>query len=254
MPATERSLNIRTPEGVEFSLQLAGPVTRFLAWLIDAVCIWGAVSIAGAAVRVFGAISADLGMALYTLLSFVISIGYAILLEWVWRGQTIGKRIMQLRVMDRRGLKLQLTQVMIRNLLRVVDSLPLFYMVGGITSLFNRKAQRLGDLAAHTIVIRTPKIDLPDIDKLFPDKYNSLRDYPHLVARLRQKVGPGDAILGLQALLRRDELEASARLQLFAELSAHYRSIVPFPDAASENLSDERFTRNVIDVLYRKEA
>ena len=71
---------------------------------------------------------------------FVISVAYAIVLEWRWRGQTIGKRLLGLRVMDVHGLRLQLPQIALRNLLRLVDMLPLFYLVGGLACVFSRNA------------------------------------------------------------------------------------------------------------------
>jgi len=248
----DNTLRVRTPEGVEFSLTLAGPVVRSLAWMIDCLCIWGTLSLAGKLLKVFALVSSDVGMAFYILASFVISIGYSILFEWYRNGQTPGKQMLRLRVMDRKGLKLQFSQVVVRNLLRAVDSLPYCYLIGGVTCLVNEKFQRLGDLAAHTIVVRHPKNAIPDINKLFPDKYNSLRDYPHLVARLRQNLSADDAAIGLQALVRRDEVEPEARMTLFRELATHYRAIVDFPAEATEGVSDERYVRNVIDVVYRQ--
>jgi uncharacterized RDD family membrane protein YckC len=242
---------IRTPEGVAFSLVLAGPMVRFLAWLIDCLCIWGLLSIAGGLLKVLSAFSSEAGMAFYILISFVVSIGYAILLEWFNNGQTFGKKLLRLRVMDRSGLKLQFGQVVVRNLLRTVDSLPYFYLIGGIACLLNRKFQRLGDLAAHTIVVRNPKVSVPDIDQLFPDKYNSFRAYPHLVARFRQHVSPSDAALGLEALIRRNQLDAKARIDLFEQVADFYRTIVAFPAEATDGLSDERYVRNLVDVVYR---
>jgi uncharacterized RDD family membrane protein YckC len=248
----DNNLRIRTPEGVEFSLILAGPLVRFLAWLIDCLCIWGMLGMAGGLLNSVSAVSRDLGSAFYILASFLISIGYGILCEWYRNGQTPGKQMLRLRVMDRKGLKLQFGQVVMRNLLRAVDSLPYFYLVGGATCLFSRKFQRLGDLAAHTIVVRNPKFVLPDIDRLFPDKYNSLRNYPHLVGRLRQNLSADDAMLGLQALVRRDQIAPEARLALFKALADHYKTIVAFPAEASQGLSDERYVRNLVDLVYRQ--
>src|SRR5262249_58768067 len=64
------------------------------------------------------------------------------LCEWYWRGQTVGKRMLRLRVVDRQGLRLQPSQIITRNLLRFVDGLPAFYMLGGLTSLLNRQIGR----------------------------------------------------------------------------------------------------------------
>src|SRR5207247_4069309 len=109
--------------------------------------------------------------------------------------------------MDAQGLRLQFSQIVIRNLLRFVDMLPAFYLLGGIACLASRRAQRLGDFAANTIVGRNAKIQEPDLDKLLAAKLNSLRQCPHLAARLHQRVSPAEARVALQALIRRDELD-----------------------------------------------
>jgi hypothetical protein len=156
--------------------------------------------------------------------------------------------------MDEGGLRLQFSQILIRNLLRFVDMLPGFYLVGGLACFFSKRSQRLGDFAANTIVVRNPKIEEPNLDQLALGKFNSLRRYPHLEARLRQRVSPDEARLALQSLLRRDEFEPSARVELFAELAAHFRALVVFPQEAVETIADEQYIRNVVDVLFRKQS
>lgn len=245
------TLLIRTPEGVVFSQQLAGPVPRFLAWVLDFFCIAGMMILVNMVLGFVMVISQDLAMALALLAFFVLSIGYGIVMEWWWRGQTIGKRVLRLRVVDAGGLRLQFHQIVIRNLLRFVDSLPFVYLVGGIACLVSRRAQRLGDLAANTVVIRIPRIIEPDLEQLLAGKFNSLRAHPHLEARLRQRVSPAEAATALQAVARRDEFEPAARVKLFSELSAHFRAKVEFPAEAVEGIADEQHVRNVVDVLYR---
>src|SRR6266511_5072255 len=142
---TTNTLLIRTPEGITFSLLLAGPVTRFLAWAIDMACISALGTMVGAVFGFLGLISVDFARAASVLAYFVIQIGYGTACEWLWRGQSMGKRLLRLRVMDVQGLRLQLSQVVIRNLLRFVDVLPVFYLVGGIACLVTRRGQRLGD-------------------------------------------------------------------------------------------------------------
>jgi hypothetical protein len=129
--------------------------------------------------------------------------------------------------------------------------MPVFYLVGGVFSLCNSRAQRLGDLVANTIVVRQLKLPEPDVDQLVAGKYNSLRDYPHLEARLRQRVSPREAGLALQALLRRDQLDSQARLDLFEQMASHFRSLVLFPAEACEGITPEQYVRNVVDVLFR---
>ncbi len=245
------TLLIKTPEGIVFSLLLAGPVTRFLAWSVDFACIGALSSLVGALFGLLGLISVDFARAIIVLACFVIQIGYGIVTEWFWRGQTLGKRLLRLRVMDAQGLRLQFSQIVIRNLLRFVDMLPAFYLVGGIACLTSRRAQRLGDFAANTIVVRHPKIKEPDLDQLLAGKFNSLREHPHLAARLPQRVSATEARVALQALLRRDELDASARVELFNEIAGHFRALVEFPPEAAEGITDEQYVRNVVDILFR---
>jgi uncharacterized RDD family membrane protein YckC len=248
------TLFIRTPEGIVFSQLLAGPVTRFFAWFIDQLCIQAAMSILSTALGLLGMVSLNFAVAFYVIGYFVISIGYGICLEWTWRGQTVGKKLLRLRVVDVEGLRLQFNQIVVRNLLRFVDALPAFYFVGGVTCWLSPKCQRLGDIAANTVVIRSPRLAEPDLDQLLAGKYNSLRQFPHLAARLRQQVAPGEANLALQALLRRDEFEPVARVELFGTLAAHFRAKVDFPPEATDGVADEQFLRNVVDVIYRARA
>ncbi len=246
-----KSLAIITPEGISFSLPLAGPVTRFIAWLIDVACIMAATFLVNTSLAVLGVINLDLFRAITLVAYFLISIGYCMAAEWYWRGQTIGKRLLKLRVVDVQGLRLRPSQVVIRNLLRFVDSLPSFYFLGGVSCFVSRYAQRLGDLAANTVVVRTPRINAPDLNQLLAGKYNSLRQYPHLGARLRQLVHPGAASVALQSLLRRNELEPHARIELFDQMASYFRSIVEFPEEATYGVSDEQYISNVVDILFR---
>ena len=248
------TLQIRTPEGIVFSHQLAGPIVRFVAWAVDLMCIAAAVVLFSWLMILVHLVSAGFGAALSAVGYFVISIGYGIACEWAWRGQTVGKRLMRLRVVDAEGMRLQFNQIVMRNLLRFVDSLPATYLVGGLVCWFSSKCQRLGDIAANTIVIRIPRVAEPDLDQLLTGKFNSLRQYPHLAARLRQTVSPAEAAVALQALLRRDELDSVARVELFGELAGHFRAKVEFPAEATDGIADEQYVRNVVDVIYRTSA
>jgi len=251
MPRTN-TLFIRTPEGVIFSQLLAGPVTRCLAWLIDLFCIFAIVMVLGVLLTLLQWVSFGVARALGILVPFVLMTGYGIALEWYWRGQTFGKRVMRLRVMDAEGLRLKFSQVVVRNLLRFVDMLPtVFYLVGGVSCLLSRRSQRLGDLVANTIVVRIPKISEPNLDQVLAGKFNSLREHPHLEARLRQRVSAAEASVALQALLRRDTLDPPARVELFGEIADYFRAKVQFPPEATGGITDEQYVRNLVDSLYR---
>lgn len=222
-----------------------------MAMLTDLLVIMAVSRIIRLIKDVFVALSPDTGQAVEILLYFLVSILYAILCELLLDGQTLGKRIFKLRVVDATGLRLEPSQVIIRNLLRLVDGLPMFYLLGGITCLLNSKMQRLGDIAASTVVVRVPEVSHPDLDKVLGSKYNSLLEHRHLCARLRQRVTPDVAAIALEALVRRDRLEARARLSVFGELATHFRELVDFPASATESLGDEQYVRNVVEILYR---
>lgn len=247
------TLTIRTPEGVAFSLPLAGPIGRFLAWLLDVACLSVLFKTMGILVNLLGSVSHDISRAFGIVFFFLLNVGYAIFLEWYWNGQTVGKRVLGLRVMDINGLRMHPSQIVIRNLLRAVDSLPALYLVGGTMCLASRHLQRLGDLAANTIVVKTGMPIEPRIDRILdPNHYNSLRRYPHLSVRLRQQVSPKEADVALQALLRRDELTPAARVDLFHAMAGLFKEKVRFPEDALEGISDEQYVRDVTDVLFRR--
>ncbi|MEO7798956.1 MAG: RDD family protein [Opitutaceae bacterium] len=243
-------LQVRTPEGVSFSFRLASPVLRLAALIIDLAAVAAAWSVIATILSIFQLISKDLVGLVTAVGYFVLSEGYSIFTEWRWRGQTIGKRLLRLRVVDEGGLRLTFAQVVLRNLLRFVDVLPFAYLVGGLTAVLTRRGQRLGDLAAGTLVIWEPAEALPNLSAWQGEKYNSLRTHGAVVARLRQAVSPAEARAAWQALARREELEPDARVRLFAELAGHFRALTPMPPEAVDGISDEQFMRNVVDVLY----
>lgn len=246
------SLVIRLPEGVDFALPLAGPLSRFYALAIDVAVYYAICSLLGNILVVVGLVSPDLARASLLIAYFVVPIAYGVGCEWLWRGQTVGKRLLRLRVMDATGLRLRFSQVLMRNLLRAVDLLPGFYLVGGTVCLLSRRGQRLGDLAAGTIVVRLPDERLPDFAALgLQFKFNSLRENHVLAARLRQRVPPALAAVALRALLRREQLDPAPRVEIFRELAGQLKPIVPYPEAVSADLSDEAYVRNVVEIVFQ---
>jgi uncharacterized RDD family membrane protein YckC len=242
---------IRTPEGISFALPLAGPAARWLAWQIDVACVAAAGSLLATILRGLLAFSPDVAEALALVLYFGLSILYGLVLEWVWRGQTLGKRMLGLRVMDEEGRRLQPQQIIVRNLLRVLDGLPL---IGGAAMLCSRHWQRLGDLAACTIVVRTRRAFAPDIETLQSGKYNSLRGRPRLEARLRQRIAPAEAALAVRAVLRREEIEPPARIAIFARLAARFRALGEIEPDLFEAIPDEQLVRDVLEIVLTRRA
>lgn len=241
---------IETPEGIRFALPLAGPFSRFLAWLIDALLIGTAISILSKLLQLVGVFSRDLMIGVTVVSSFVVATGYGMIFEWIWFGQTPGKRVLGLKVIDTGGLKLQFSQVAIRNLMRILDALPLLYLVGGTTLLLSRQSQRLGDMVANTTVIKQRRSFPLDLAKVaFHEPFNSFLEFPHLAGRLRQKASPELVQIALEALLRRNELAPETRVKVFRELADRFRAEVKFPDEITVTLTDERYVRNALQVI-----
>lgn len=146
--------SIETPEGVELQFRVAGPVVRALAWAID-------MSIRGVIYFVAGIVFAllrEFGIGLLLLTIFLLEWFYPVLFEVYEYGATPGKRAMKIRVLQAVGTPVGWSSAMIRNLLRAVDILPFFYGFGLITMLLNKDFQRLGDLAADTVVVYQEKV------------------------------------------------------------------------------------------------
>lgn len=164
---------IDTPENVSFGYEVAGIGSRFVAALIDSIIL--AVLLIGlniALIVVLASLAGDpvvldqgleaaeedwvagLVMAIYALLNFGIWWGYYLLFEWLWHGQTPGKRITKIRVVRTDGAPVSFVPVAVRNLVRIIDFMPAGYGVGVITMFSNRQSRRLGDFAAGTLVVK----------------------------------------------------------------------------------------------------
>jgi uncharacterized RDD family membrane protein YckC len=141
--------NIATPEGVELKLPVAGLPARTLAWLIDAIIKIVAISLAGIVTALLGAA----GTGLHLIALFALLWLYNVLFEVFNRGATPGKRALGLRVMNTNGTPVGWAGSTIRNLVRAVDLLPGCYLLGFLSVYLSERYQRLGDLAAGTIVI-----------------------------------------------------------------------------------------------------
>jgi uncharacterized RDD family membrane protein YckC len=140
---------VATPEGIELTLHLAGPVPRAMAWAIDL-----AIRIALLLAVTTGALQlGQAGWGVVLLAAFFLEWLLPAWFEAAWRGQTPGKRAMGLAVLNDDGTPVRWPGALTRNLLRAVDFLPFFYGIGLLAMLSNRDFKRLGDLAAATVVV-----------------------------------------------------------------------------------------------------
>jgi uncharacterized RDD family membrane protein YckC len=152
----DTTIEIVTPENIAFQYRLAGPFRRLPAYLIDlvirvAVCVGSFFLLA----FVFGLLGIPgVGLGMFMVFWFGMAWFYGGLFETFWNGQTPGKRAMQIRVLTVDGQPINAMQAVLRNVLRAIDSQPVFlYQAGLITAAMNNRFQRLGVLACGTIVV-----------------------------------------------------------------------------------------------------
>ncbi len=251
----QRSLVIETPEGVIFSYELATPALRALAWAVDAAAIGTAAYVIGKSPTV-SATSTKIGPARCppSSSSWPPSVT-ASCSSGAGAARPSANGCWVCAWWMRKGLRLQFPQVALRNLLRLVDIHA--HPVPGRRAqpaCFTRRCQRLGDLAANTVVARERAFAEPDLEQIAPAKYNSLLAYPHLAARLRSLASPQAVGLAIQAATGRDSFAPAARLELFRDLAAYFRHLVQFPPDALEGLTDEQYVRSVLRVVMAPAA
>lgn len=158
---------VQTPEGIDLHLPVAGLVPRTLAWLIDALIRLLIYSGLATVLLVFG----DTGAGLYLLAAFIIEWFYPVLFEVLRGGQTPGKRSYGIKVLHDDGTPIGWSASLIRNLLRVVDFLPIMYGFGLASMMLNRDFKRLGDLAAGTVVVyRETPLPVPRLSVSHPSR------------------------------------------------------------------------------------
>ncbi len=143
---------VATPEGIELTLRLAGPVPRAMAWSVDFLLRVALVLLVALLASRLG----RTGVGVILIASFVAEWLLPAWFEARWGGQTPGKRLFGIAVLNDDGTPVRWPGALTRNLLRAADFLPFFYGAGLLAMLANRDFKRLGDLAAGTVVVYQP--------------------------------------------------------------------------------------------------
>jgi uncharacterized RDD family membrane protein YckC len=252
---------IDTPENVTFGYTIAGIGSRFIGALVDTTLLVLALVMLNIMVMLLLALLADSGtpppldgeptpdwvagllIALYSLLNFGIIWGYYLAFELLWDGQTPGKRLAGTQVVRVNGAPAGFAESAIRNVIRIVDFLPFGYAVGFVVMFSNRRARRLGDFAANTLVIRRQNhVKLADLS-LNPAPVPTpakpsvtaemLALYPNLAA-----LGEGDYLLVRDVLARHTAGTAANDLvrRLAAAMALRVGAKPPAPDQYSSRL------------------
>ena len=235
----EDRVTIATPEGVDVDLTLAGIGSRFIASLIDTLiklAAWFgfAFLLFGGSTLLGGGDAGAVGAAVFSVVAFLIWFGYDVLFEVLAAGRTPGKRWTGLRVVRMGGRPVGFVASAIRNIVRLADFLPSFYLVGSVTIIATRMNQRLGDLAAGTVVVRERPVSMTA--SAHPNQPPPLVP-PTLETWDVSAVTPDDLATIRRFLERRGELTPYARWHLAQQLAAGLQQKV----AGAPSLPPETF-------------
>jgi uncharacterized RDD family membrane protein YckC len=231
----EDAISTQTPEGLVIEMTLAGLGSRFAAAIIDA-----AIQLAVVVAVLVGAalIGGTVAFAVATVLLFVWFFGYDVLFETRASGRTIGKRLSGIRVVKVDGRPVDFRSSAIRNLLRLIDALPGMYLVGAITVFASKRNQRIGDLAAGTVVMREVKGSAATTTFRAEQYYDEELDTWDV-----SRVTASDVAAVRQFLERRDGLERGARERLARDLA---RRLFPAVVGPPNQITPERFLEQLL--------
>lgn len=148
---------VRTPEVTDINLRPAGVVSRARAFVVDFIIrvllviavSWALLSI----MFVTGDIGRKVVEGIWFIFVFIIYWLYPVLFETFWKGQTPGKKLLRLRVVQDNGSPITFSASLIRNLLRVVDVLPFSYAGGMVCMFLNPQFKRCGDIVSGSMVV-----------------------------------------------------------------------------------------------------
>jgi uncharacterized RDD family membrane protein YckC len=219
-------VRIETPEQIDVALEVAGLGSRFLAKAIDWLVKWGTILVAGLLVAIvvafsgetpFGKAAPVLLVACLVALFYAFFLGFDVYFEVRQNGQTPGKRRAGIRVIREGGSAVDFRSACIRNLLGMADFLPAFYLLGSFLILLTRRGQRLGDLAAGTLVIRERALEAP-VEPAAEIEQLASRDFTFTPTQLAA-CSPEDRYILRSFFQRYRQLEAGSREKLARRLA-----------------------------------
>lgn len=209
--------SFETPEGVLLHLNIAGPVIRAYAFFVD-ISIRTVIQIV---IAIILSVLGKIGLGLMLVSFFLLEWSYPVLFEVLRFGQTPGKKFLGIKVVQENGIPVNWVSSITRNLLLIADFLPVMYMIGLISIILTGRFQRLGDIAAGTLVIYSaPKV------KSLPIPPHTPKNFPIILSMEEQQT-----IIGLA---ERSSLLSHERVK---ELSNILKEVVnKEDDAAVEEL------------------
>ncbi len=227
-------IKVQTPESVELEFTLAGIGNRALALLVDYV-VWGCILFVF--LVVWGVLASQLPnyiqsknlelwlTAISIVLGFAIYVGYFVVFETLWHGQTPGKRYAKIRVIREDGQPAGVSQALLRSLLRPIDD---FLSIGMLFIILGKREKRLGDWVAGTIVVQN---DRPVVSATFQTSQQSTLLATELLATANiSQLLPDDFAVIREYLQRRSLMETKARSDLSLQLARQTRQIIGLQD------------------------
>ncbi|MDR2072241.1 MAG: RDD family protein [Spirochaetaceae bacterium] len=154
------AFRVQTPEGIEYLLYPAGLLIRAMAYGIDQIFL--GLILLGVFSLNMAVFSHILGKWFIMLIYFVLNWFFHVFWELFFRGQSLGKKIMGIRVVRSDGFPVDPGSSLIRNLLRFVDSFMGLFIIGFISMAASPGFRRLGDWAGGTLVVHTPQSQAPE--------------------------------------------------------------------------------------------
>lgn len=232
---------IPTPEQVPVNVVLGGIANRVFAFMIDfgmMAIVMGVVFSVGLMIT---GLDADLGRSVVPIAMFLVFFGFFMLQEWLWNGRTVGKYLLNLRVVKGNGQPIGFWEAFGRNLFRVVD--VYFSGIGLLVMLISAQEKRFGDYVAGTVVVSEEAPTKP----LLRTKPANNEEVPVWIRQMQ----PQEYELLNDFLSRRKTLLPQAAQQMESALARYFRErLETLPDEASQT-SDTEFLQTLCEA-YRE--
>ncbi len=249
-------LGIETPEQIEVALEIAGLGSRFLAQVYDWLIKWLLILLVGLlgflvlgllGMTVRDQTAQSLVAALGIGFAYAVLLGFDIYYEVRHSGQTPGKKWTGIRVVGENGAAVDFRAACVRNLVGLADFLPGFYLLGGFLVLVSGRGQRLGDMAAGTIVIRERALAPPrevdqQIERFASDEFRFTVE--HLAA-----CSPDSRYILRSFFQRHKEMAAEPRQQLTRRLAEEFLRRTAYQPATP--IQDTQHAVAFLATLYR---
>lgn len=237
-----REIIIETPEKIRFTYHIAEIGTRIAAYIVDAlvqVLIMVVVSLMLMAGGFVGHIPGqehirNLTAAFLMIMLFLLRWFYFVFFEVVMEGQSLGKKMMRIRVIKDNGDSLDFPTIVLRNFMRVVDGFPVFPLTGGFIGLIDAKSRRLGDIIANTVVVDEIQFNLtlPDFNVRLTHGGQDGVQYTYAKKRLNEN----ELYIIRRFLNEYDRLPVPKQAEIADRLAEQVRSRLGIDDDASDSL------------------